>query len=810
MSLPINTHESSASHFMGWLMLAWLAATISCQSTSVHAEDDFLSKHCFECHSGDKPEAGLNLEKLDSALQEPGNFEKWERIYDRIATGEMPPQADPMIAVSPFVTHLKSQLIDAHAARKGTVLRRLNRQEYQNTINDLLGINLKLVERLPPDTKSQEFSNIGESLSISMVQMQQYIDCATAALEEVDRQASRELEQQVVSASYATTQNAEQWLGKVWLKRDDGAVVFFKNYGYPTGMLREATVQKDGFYKIRVKGYAYQSERPITFSIGATTFARGLEQPTFGFFEMPPGEPTTIETVAWLPSRYMVELTVYGLFDGYALKTTPVADYRGPGLAIQGIEIEGPIPQEVGIVARNWLYQDLDRKEIPPRNVRDRNRSDYLPKFNLTISEERDEVSRAIQRFAERAFRRPVELKEIESYFELFCRELDKGSTPDEALRTAWVAVLCSPDFLFLREKAEKLNDHELANRLSYFLQRSAPDVELRELAVQGELSKGDVIKAQANRLIDHSLFDRFVRDMSDSWLQLEDINFTNPDGALYPEYDPYLQWSMLEETRQYLRQLIRENRRIEELVKSDYAWLNERLAEHYGIDDVRGPQLRQVRLEAQSLRGGLLSQGAVLKVSANGTNTSPVVRGAWVMERILGQKVPPPPPGVPGVEPDIRGASTLRELLDKHRNLDSCNSCHRIIDPPGFALESFDPIGGFRERFRTTGEGERVVKEIMGRKVQYRLGAVVDDSGEFSDKQKFTNYIEFREILSRRRKDLSRALVIKLLTFSTGREMGFSDRAEIEQISEEIANGDHGIRDVVMKVVGSEIFQSK
>ncbi len=222
------------------------------------------------------------------------------------------------------------------------------------------------------------------------------------------------------------------------------------------------------------------------------------------------------------------------------------------------------------------------------------------------------------------------------------------------------------------------------------------------------------------------------------------------------------------------------------------------------------GPEIRRVKLPVGSERGGFLSQGSVLKVSANGTNTSPVVRGVWVAERILGETPPPPPPGIPGVEPDIRGAKTLRELLDKHRNLDNCRVCHQKIDPPGFALESFNPIGGWRDRFRSLGEGEKVKLEIDGRKVRYKLGPPVDASGQLPDGRQFAGYLEFRDQLASDPDRLAKTLATKLLIFATGREMGFSDRAEIARIVKTSAQNGHNVRDIVHLVIGSEIFRHK
>jgi hypothetical protein len=278
----------------------------------------------------------------------------------------------------------------------------------------------------------------------------------------------------------------------------------------------------------------------------------------------------------------------------------------------------------------------------------------------------------------------------------------------------------------------------------------------------------------------------------------------------LFPEFEPFLQYSIVEETRAFFRELLNANLPVRNVVKSDFAMLNNRLAEHYEIEGVVGPEIRRVALPADSPRGGILSQASILKVSANGTNTSPVSRGVWVMERILGQVPPPPPVGVAGVEPDTRGAQTLRELLEKHRNLDTCRKCHQIIDPPGFALESFDPVGGWRDRFRGTGDGERVSLEVRGNKVRYQLGREVDASGTLPDGREFSGFQEFRDLLAEQDDLLAQAFATKLLTFATGREMGFSDRVEIERIVSESAAHGHGVRDLIHLVVGSEIFQSK
>ncbi|MCA9204620.1 MAG: DUF1592 domain-containing protein, partial [Planctomycetales bacterium] len=416
----------------------------------------------------------------------------------------------------------------------------------------------------------------------------------------------------------------------------------------------------------------------------------------------------------------MIDITPQGLFDrDNEIRRDGIAGYKGPGLAIQHVEIEGPLTDEFPTRGHRLVFEGLDRREIMPRNPNERKRPNYVGKFEIASTDPAADVTPVLTRVASRAFRRPVPASQVETYVELFKSELAKGSTFEHSLRASVMAIFCSPDFLYLKENPGRLDDFTLATRLAYFLTRTAPDDELLAAAADGKLtSDRAVLLAQTQRLLDDPQSDRFVTDFTDAWLNLREIEFTNPDSALFPEFDRYLQHSMVDETRAYFRQLVADNLGARNIVKSDFAMLNDRLAEHYGIDGVTGPEIRAVTLPPDSVRGGFLSQASVLKVSANGTNTSPVVRGVWVMERILGQAAPPPPAGVPGVEPDIRGATTLRELLDKHRSLDSCRGCHRAIDPPGFALESFNPIGGWRERFRSLGEGDRVETLVNGGKV--------------------------------------------------------------------------------------------
>ena len=286
--------------------------------------------------------------------------------------------------------------------------------------------------------------------------------------------------------------------------------------------------------------------------------------------------------------------------------------------------------------------------------------------------------------------------------------KLDGGYTFEQAMRAALKGVLISPEFLFLREQPGKLDDFALASRLSYFLWSTMPDDELFALAEQQKLSQPDVLRQQVERMLASPKAAAFTENFVGQWLGLREIDATEPSHIFYPEFDHLLKVSMIRETELFFDEVLKHDLSLTNFVASDFTMLNGRLAKHYGIPGVEGWEFHKTPLPPDSHRGGVLTMASVLKVTANGTTTSPVLRGAWVLDRILGTPPSPPPDDVPAIDPDIRGATTIREQLAKHRSVESCGVCHRKIDPPGFALESFDCIGGWRDKYRVTGNGER------------------------------------------------------------------------------------------------------
>ena len=341
------------------------------------------------------------------------------------------------------------------------------------------------------------------------------------------------------------------------------------------------------------------------------------------------------------------------------------------------------------------------------------------------------------------------------------------------------------------------------------FLWRSTPDDALLELAGAGRLSDARVLARQVDRMLDDPRSSRFVRDFAGQAFRLYELQATAPDAGLYPEYDDRLGQAMARETELFLAELIAGNHDVGSLIDTDFTFVNRRLAEHYGIAGIEGQRMRRVALPADSPRGGLLTQASVLKVTANGTTTSPVPRGNFVLANLLGQPAPPPPAGVEGLEPDTRGTTTIREQLDAHRSNPVCASCHKVIDPPGFALESFDPIGGFRTHYRATG-GELEFGGFIG-PAPYIQGPPVDASGVTPAGDAFADIHDYKRLMLRHDlEQVARNLSAQLLVFATGAEIEFADRDAVEGIVARLRDDGYPIRTMIHEVVRSDLFRSR
>lgn len=565
-------------------------------------------------------------------------------------------------------------------------------------------------------------------------------------------------------------------------------------------------------------------DEPVT--ITAETPPRLLRH--LGDFDVTP-EPSVHELDVHLLPGEMIRPDAGRLFrsrPGAGRWQNPLAEKDGqPGVVFRWMEVEGPIYESWPPAGHALLFGDLPRvnRRVPAdeerRAAADTNRFGQrrflpAPGVEVTSKQPMADAERLLRQFLRQAYRGPCdEDAELKRFLPVVRAALRRGNTFTDALLAGYTAVLCSPEFLGLDEKPGRLDDHALAARLSFFLWNTAPDAELRQCAARGELSRPDVLRAQTERLLASPRTRQFTDAFLDYWLDLRRIDATSPDAVLYPDYylDDLLTESALAETQLFFAELLRDNLSARNLVAADFAMVNERLALHYGLPPVRGVALRRTALPGDGVRGGLLTQASVLKVTANGTTTSPVLRGAWILERILGRKPPPPPPGVPAIEPDIRGATTIRQQLDRHRDVPSCATCHVQIDPPGFALENFDVLGGWRDRYRSESGGE-LARGIAksGQKFAFHLALPVDASGELADGRKFRDIREFKRLLLADEQGIARNLVRQLAVYATGAPIGFSDRARIEAILERSAASGYGVRTLVHELVQSDLFRNK
>ena len=415
-----------------------------------------------------------------------------------------------------------------------------------------------------------------------------------------------------------------------------------------------------------------------------------------------------------------------------------------------------------------------------------------------------------LRRFVNLAAREPVTDEVLKKFDDLIQRRLDQRVPFAEAMLAGYKAFLCSGHFLYLREP-EQAGDHfAIASRLSHFLTNTRPDAALSDLAARKQLRDPNVLKLQTERLIAGNGFGRFIRSFTDYWLNLRHIRRDEPDIRLYPEYrfDDYLVESMEMETRAFVTAMIRDNLPARMLVEADFVFANDRLARHYQLPALSGSAMRRVTLPKDSPLGGLLTQAAILKVTANGTTTSPVVRGAWIMERLIGEPPPPPPASVPAVEPDIRGAKTIRDLLALHTKSKSCAACHARFDPVGLALENFDILGGWRTRYRGLEQGDRITGiDRAGHDFAYTLAEKVDASGRLLDGRTFQNILDLKAHLASNPRQLARNLLHQFTIYATGTPVRFSDRPEVESMLDACARDGYRVKDLLHALIQSRLF---
>lgn len=761
----------------------------------------FLKANCYDCHRGNDPQGGLDLTKLGDDLTDAAVEQRWVRIFDRVQEGEMPPADAAEIEPgerSAFLQNtggwLRAFQRDRDARLGRVHARRLTRREIERSLHDLLGIDIPLADQLPEEAGSTEFTTVADGQSMSHFQMERHLAVVDVALDEAFRRAfsaEDRYERDFDAHEVARQTNRRTREPEVI---DDRAVVWSSGLIF-YGRIPATTAPESGWYRFKVR--AGGLKLPKHGGVWATVRS-GLcvsSAPLLawvGAFEAGE-EPQEMEFTAWLPKRHMLEIRPGDVtikkarFAGGQVGVGEGEPQNVPGVAIDRITMQRfhRGPDNNGI--RRLLFGNL---EVKPES-RSKNES-------LVSRAPHDDAARLLEAFARRAFRRPVSPEELSRFVGMSRAALDDGQDLADALRVGYRAILCSPRFLYLTEAPGRLDDHAIAARLAYLLTGSTPDDRLTQLADAQLLHESATMRAETDRLLAGPGGRRFVEDFAAEWLDLDQIDFTEPDGKLYPSFDSIVQQSMLDETHTYLETMLRDNLNVAQLIHSDYTFLNSRLARFYDIDGITGDTLRRVELKPDHHRGGVLTQGAILKVTANGSNTSPVVRGVWVSERLLGTAIPPPPSNVPAIEPDIRGAKTIREILAKHRSQASCATCHVKIDPPGFALENYDPSGRWRDHYPQLVDRRR------------NSGPKVDASYAMPDGREFRDVEGFRELVVAAPRQLARNVAEKLLVYGTGARMSFSDREAVDKIVEQAAEENYGFRTIVQAVVTSSVFLSK
>ncbi len=585
----------------------------------------------------------LDLLPADVAAADAARL--WTKVLEQLEAGEMPPRKKPQPSPADrkqVVSWINDRLLEIDRGGQpptgSLMLRRLTRLQYENTVHDLLAIDVPLKERLPEDKRAFGFDNIGEALNLSSAQLEAYLEAADAAL---DAAIVKKARPEAFKRRFAR-QEALRGESEAILDLEDAVVIFSKGtFGPPL----YHHIKEEGWYRLRLSACAYQSRDPVEISVRAHDL-RSSEAPVIGYFEAPVDAPAVIEFVCRLRSTSYVNFAAHKF--SYGPTTRNIKEYAGPGLAVQWLDVEGPLLDSWPPTGHRRLFGDLPLKPV----------SSGSKVLSVASSQPRVDAERLLSDFMRRAYRRPVTSPDVEPIAKLVFDQLDAKQGFEEAMRVGFKAILCSPEFVYFPEKRGAADDFALASRLSYFLWNAPPDDELAKLAEQGKLSRPENLRAQTERLLNHAKAQGFIKNFLAQWLDLRQIDFTAPDRKLYPEFDDALRKCMVEETELFFEEVLKRDLSLVNFVDADFAILNERLARHYSIEGVKGPAIRRVTLPPGSHRGGMLTQASVLKVTANGTTTSPVVRGAWVLRNILGK---PPDPRRPMPERSSRTSAGPR-----------------------------------------------------------------------------------------------------------------------------------------------------
>ena len=821
----------------------------------------FTGRYCTGCHNSAAKTGGLDLGSLPFDPGDARNFAEWVKIHDRVSAGEMPPKAiaqrpDPA-AQQVFLQSLTSSLTAAEqkaTATQGRVTeRRLNAYEYENALRDLLHAPwLQIKGLFPEDGEAYRFNKSSSALDVSHVHVARYMGAADYAIREMlsveathpptatTRYYAREQRLVIQKINNPRNQAGDRAMYPI-LGLKPQPEVFSKKEPMTVGAADPETREKEaaawvasnyvtgftynwdkfkapvsGRYRIRFKGYtlwvaplpAPKSHLPDWEHISAgrrdeaiNVYTRGgVLNRHVGSFDLTP-EPAVHDVGdVWLVAGETLVPDASRFFRSRPNNyRNPLMTADGaPAVAFNWMEVEGPLYDDSTFAGYKLLFGDLPLQ----------------PNLEVASAAPLKDEERLMRAFLRQAYHRPrVNPADVKLFLALVEERRKAGLSFTQAMIAGYTAVLASPEFVYLKEKPGRLDDYALATRLALFLWNSLPDDALLARAAKGELNRPAVLRAETERMLADPKARRFVDAFLDYWIDLRKMEDSTPSSALYNDYylDDALTEAAAAESQLFFEDMLRRDLPVRNVVASNFTFLNERLAVHYGVPDVKGVAMRRVDLPPDSVRGGFMTQASVLKVTANGTTTSPVLRGKWIMERILGFEIPPPPV-VPAVDPDIRGAVTIRQQLDKHRSSASCATCHSKIDPAGFALESFDVMGGWRDRYRGVDENVPAVagRGKNGQPFAFHYALPVDSSGVLPDGRRFANVRDLKQLLLADERLLAMNMAKQLVIYATGAPIRFSDRAQLEKIVDAARSDSYGLRTIVHQIVESDLFRNK
>ncbi|QDT25442.1 hypothetical protein Enr10x_07380 [Gimesia panareensis] len=729
----------------------------------------FISKFCLDCHTGKDAEAGLALEKFTTRTSILEQREEWEKIVKRIQIQSMPPkdagelpsdqEREDVLAWFDDALYGVDCSGDVNPGR--VTIRRLNRNEYNNTIRDLIGVDFSPAENFPSDDVGYGFDNIGDVLSLPPLLMEKYLDAA---------------EQISEKAIFANTPESYPWkkISDKQLKKEGAVTIRRSGAGFHSRGTLKGTVnlKQDGEYEIRIiAGQTPAGDEAAKMEVK-------LDGKPLKTFEVKADrnspEKYTLPKAIKLP-KGKHDLEISFLNDFYDPKGPPKK--RDRNLYVNEVAVRGP---------KGKLPDDVP--------------ASHHKLITCTPEKGRSErycAERIFKPFMEQAFRRPVSRNEMKPIVDLVTATVESGRTFEQGVQVGMQAVLVSPHFLFRIEglqdsedesnKIQNVAQYELASRLSYFLWSSMPDERLFSLAGQGRLDDPRTLRMEVKRMLADPKSEAFVKNFAGQWLNLRNLEDLSPDPRKFRVFNTQLKADMRRETEEFFAYIMREDRSVVDFINADYTFMNENLAKFYGNDKVKGEKFQKVNLD-KSRRAGLITQASILTLTSNPERTSPVKRGKWIMENILGTPPPTPPPNVPELEESAEGKQnmTLREQLALHRKMPGCAACHDQMDPLGLGFENFDAIGRWR-----TKEGKHKI----------------DASGKLPDGRTFESPVQLIGILEQQKDGFCRSLTEKMLTYAIGRGTEYYDKCAIDEITANFTAKGYRFSELVTEIVLSDPF---